>query len=158
MIERKEIPARLQDPSITNAARFDSKDSDELRISADQIAALLRVSTRTVRDFRFQRLSPPRGLWGSRHCWYATTEVEEKLLACGVHLDLVPGNGRYLTETEVEQRRMLCSLEVAQMINISPSTLRNWCADGRGPPCFRILPQIVRYERHAVQQWRQNNV
>ena len=50
------------------------------------------------------------------------------------------------------RRRWLTTEEVAQMLGISPHTLRGWRRRGYGPP-YRQLSRIVRYERGEVEQW-----
>ena len=46
----------------------------------------------------------------------------------------------------------LTTKEAARLLKMSPGTLFNWRAEGRGPT-FRNLGRAVRYSRQEIEQW-----
>ncbi|MFC7596297.1 helix-turn-helix transcriptional regulator [Terrabacter sp. GCM10028922] len=49
--------------------------------------------------------------------------------------------------------RMLTTSEVARALNVSPSTLCRWRAQGVGPRVFWIAPASPRYRHEDVLAW-----
>jgi DNA-binding transcriptional MerR regulator len=47
---------------------------------------------------------------------------------------------------------VLTQQEVADLVRVSPRTLRSWCSRGIGPPAFRI-GMTVRYHVSDVYRW-----
>jgi hypothetical protein len=45
--------------------------------------------------------------------------------------------------------------EVAEFLNIAPSTLRDWRTQGIGPKYYRISYRDVRYDLEDVRSWLQ---
>lgn len=48
---------------------------------------------------------------------------------------------------------MLTTLEVAERLNISASTLSRWRARGVGPRCYWLTPTAPRYREVDVLEW-----
>lgn len=44
--------------------------------------------------------------------------------------------------------------EVAEILGVSPETLRRWRQDGSGPPFEQLSERTVRYPKAALEAWR----
>ncbi|MBI4606434.1 MAG: helix-turn-helix domain-containing protein [Planctomycetes bacterium] len=49
--------------------------------------------------------------------------------------------------------RLLRELEVADLINMSVRTVRDWRLTGAGPPFVRVSGRCVRYRRADLDSW-----
>lgn len=54
--------------------------------------------------------------------------------------------------SERNQEQIMTPTEVADYLRVSPSTLRYWRIDGRGPG-WRRVGKHVRYTRADVEKW-----
>lgn len=57
-----------------------------------------------------------------------------------------------VTAPDLVQTTFLTVGEVAEMLRVSPATLRSWVAKGEGPPALRFGKQI-RYRPERVRDW-----
>jgi predicted DNA-binding transcriptional regulator AlpA len=48
---------------------------------------------------------------------------------------------------------VLTESEIARVVGVSVSGLRNWRREGSGPPYIRIGSRLIRYSAHDVQAW-----
>lgn len=49
--------------------------------------------------------------------------------------------------------RLMTNDEVAEYLQISPKTLRNWKSAGKGPPAIRYSGRATRYLPEDVYEW-----
>lgn len=49
--------------------------------------------------------------------------------------------------------RLMTESELSKMLNVKPSTIRQWRARGSGPPYIRINSRLIRYDRQEVGNW-----
>lgn len=43
--------------------------------------------------------------------------------------------------------------ELAELLSVSPQTLRNWRRQGRGPRATKVGARLVRFHREDVDAW-----
>lgn len=51
---------------------------------------------------------------------------------------------------------LLTPQQVAEILQLTTETLRNWRDSGSGPPFERLNGRVIRYERAALEQWRES--
>jgi uncharacterized protein YjcR len=49
--------------------------------------------------------------------------------------------------------RSLNTAEAAEMLGVSPATLRGWKSQRVGPPFIQLSPRCVRYDEHDIQTY-----
>ena len=52
-----------------------------------------------------------------------------------------------------ESDPLLSAGTVAEIVGLSPATLRRYRAAGSGPPWMRIGERLIRYPRSGVREW-----
>jgi|RhiMetdeSRZDD1v2_1073273.scaffolds.fasta_scaffold2852332_1 excisionase family DNA binding protein len=48
---------------------------------------------------------------------------------------------------------LLTTEQAAELLQLSPRTLRRWRTEGKGPPYIRLGARRVRYRRGAILDW-----
>lgn len=57
-------------------------------------------------------------------------------------------DGQELVETYMPD--LIGADEAARLLNIPPSTLRDWASRGIGPPFYRLGPRHLKWDRRAI--------
>ncbi|MFL6089402.1 MAG: helix-turn-helix transcriptional regulator [Aeromicrobium sp.] len=60
------------------------------------------------------------------------------------------GRGEQRTSAHRLEPELLTAAEAAAVLNIAPSTLRDWAAKGQGPRVYRLGPRQFRWDRHDL--------
>jgi hypothetical protein len=56
------------------------------------------------------------------------------------------------------QLKLLNDKELAELLNVSVSTLRRWRLYGQGPPWIKVNGFLVRYKLDSVEKWLSDNL
>jgi predicted site-specific integrase-resolvase len=56
-----------------------------------------------------------------------------------------------------ERNRLLTETEAAELLGLSPTTLRQWRGKGIGPSFIRMTPKVIRYNFLTLIQYQQDN-
>lgn len=48
---------------------------------------------------------------------------------------------------------LLTTAQLAELLGVTPQTVRAWRAEGEGPPYFYLTSRTIRYRREEVDRW-----
>jgi excisionase family DNA binding protein len=65
------------------------------------------------------------------------------------------GKATATVDPSTEDAALLTTAEVAELLKVSPRTLKQWRHEQRGPKYYVLGPRAVRYKRADLIRWQQ---